>query len=173
MPYGIDLTELGDRDRWTCWVCGGEVDPLAVPGSPHAASVDHVVPRSRGGTNDPANLRLAHRRCNGQRGSAVPELQWPERFSVFEPAPLWTAALRAQRRPGDWETVGVVAADDVIDVTEWLEEALTSIFPVTWEVWGRPLTDGEHPLASLSFRVSPEDAPARHRGSPRRRRRAR
>jgi hypothetical protein len=29
-----------------------------------AASIDHIVPRSRGGTNDDGNLQIAHLRCN-------------------------------------------------------------------------------------------------------------
>jgi hypothetical protein len=172
MPYGIEIAALGRRDHWTCWVCAGDVDPDAVPGSPHAASVDHVIPRARGGTNDPANLRLAHRRCNGQRGSAVPELDWPDRFAVFEPAPLWTTALRCQRRPGDWEAVGFVAADDAARATHWLEDALTSIFAAPWETRTTALTSGEHPLATIGVRLQPEQTAPRHRGNPRRRRRA-
>jgi HNH endonuclease len=31
---------------------------------PLAASIDHIVPRSRGGTNDDGNLQIAHLRCN-------------------------------------------------------------------------------------------------------------
>jgi hypothetical protein len=170
MPYGIDIAVLGDRDDWTCWVCAGDVDPHAVAGSPHAASVDHVVPRARGGTNDPANLRLAHRRCNGRRGSAVPELDWPDRFAVFEPAPLWTTAQRCQRRPGDWETVGFVAAEDADRVTHWLRGALTSIFALPWETRTTVLTGGDHPLVTVAVRLPPGPHRPRHRGSSRRRR---
>lgn len=43
-----------------CWLCG------------HlgADTLDHVVPVSKGGTNDPDNLRPAHRACNSARGNA-------------------------------------------------------------------------------------------------------
>lgn len=34
----------------------------------HASHVDHVVPRSRGGTDDPANLRASCPTCNMRRG---------------------------------------------------------------------------------------------------------
>lgn len=43
----------------TCWLCG-------LPG---ADTVDHVVPRSMGGTDEPWNLRPAHQRCNSRRGT--------------------------------------------------------------------------------------------------------
>ena len=52
------------RDGWRCWLCGelmGEGD----------VSVDHVIPRSCGGTHEQSNLRLAHIDCNGRRGNKV------------------------------------------------------------------------------------------------------
>jgi 5-methylcytosine-specific restriction endonuclease McrA len=41
-----------------CEVCG----ELIRPGQPW--DLDHRIPRSKGGTNHPANLRPLHRRCN-------------------------------------------------------------------------------------------------------------
>ncbi len=80
---------IGERDGWTCWLCGHRVDPHAPIGSPSSPTVDHVVPRSRGGSNDVANLRLAHRRCNGRRGNHLPELGWPDDFGLLDAPPLW------------------------------------------------------------------------------------
>jgi HNH endonuclease len=133
VAYGIDIHDLGRRDAWTCWVCGGAVDPDSPPGSPHAPSVDHVIPRARGGTNDPGNLRLAHRRCNGQRGSRLPELDWPDHLRVYEPAPLWPVLQRARKRPGEWEVVGVVGNDVAGAAQEWLRETATDIARGDWE----------------------------------------
>lgn len=45
-----------------CWICGRL----------GADTLDHVVPLSRGGTNDPENLRPAHRFCNTGRGAGRP-----------------------------------------------------------------------------------------------------
>jgi 5-methylcytosine-specific restriction endonuclease McrA len=47
-----------ERDGGTCWLCG-------LPG---ADTADHVIPRSRGGSNFDNNLRAAHRACNSKRG---------------------------------------------------------------------------------------------------------
>ena len=53
---------------WVCWLCEESVDPsLSGTGSEWRASLDHVVPRSKGGSNDPANLKLAHVWCNTMR----------------------------------------------------------------------------------------------------------
>jgi 5-methylcytosine-specific restriction endonuclease McrA len=47
------------RDRGICHLCG-------IRG---ATTVDHLVPRSAGGTDDPANLAAAHASCNYRRGA--------------------------------------------------------------------------------------------------------
>lgn len=59
------------RDHWTCWICGGDIDPeLFGTGEvcPEYPSVDHVIERDAGGSNDEANLRAAHMGCNSSRG---------------------------------------------------------------------------------------------------------
>jgi hypothetical protein len=154
--YGVRIDDLGDRDRWTCWVCDGEVDAACPAGSPHAASVDHVIPRARGGTNDPANLRLAHRRCNGQRGSRLPELDWPDELGVHEPAPLWGVLQRTLRRRGDWEVVAAVAAHSADRAEQWLATAVTSIVGPGWETRCQPLGPA---LATLALRAEPASRP--------------
>lgn len=55
------------RDGWTCGICSRSVDSDREYPDPLAASLDHVVPVSQGGTNDPANLRLVHLVCNLRR----------------------------------------------------------------------------------------------------------
>ncbi len=47
-----------------CWYCGAPLTPLT-------ATIDHVVPKSRGGTHHPQNLRLACRFCNIAKGSCT------------------------------------------------------------------------------------------------------
>lgn len=55
------------RDAWLCWVCGNTVNQSLIPIDDYAASLDHVIPRSWGGTDTDNNLRLAHRICNTLR----------------------------------------------------------------------------------------------------------
>lgn len=60
---------LYERDRWVCWLCEEAVDPeLIGTKSAWRPSLDHVVPRSKGGSHDDSNLRLAHMWCNCVRG---------------------------------------------------------------------------------------------------------
>ena len=43
-----------------CWVCGEHV--------PHeAATLEHIQPRSEGGSSHQDNLAISHALCNGQR----------------------------------------------------------------------------------------------------------
>ena len=41
-----------------------DVKPTTRRYDPLAASIDHILPRSRGGTDDDGNLQIAHLRCN-------------------------------------------------------------------------------------------------------------
>ena len=67
--YGMTATQVGDRDGWHCRWCGEAVDPALVgTRSKWAPSVDHIIPWSLGGTNDPSNLQLMHRVCNSRKG---------------------------------------------------------------------------------------------------------
>lgn len=57
------------RDRFICWLCGEATEPDVDPSDGCYPSLDHVVPRSRGGADSAENLRCAHRLCNSIRGA--------------------------------------------------------------------------------------------------------
>lgn len=49
-------------------------------------SIDHIIPLSRGGSNEDDNLQPAHRRCNWQKGNRMPgEENIPARDLVNRP----------------------------------------------------------------------------------------
>lgn len=56
------------RDEWKCLYCRGESGDCRL-------TADHIVPRSRGGTNRPDNLATACRTCNDQKGNRTAE-EW-------------------------------------------------------------------------------------------------
>lgn len=62
------LQKIIDRGDRNCGICGSVVDLSLVHPHPMSASVDHVIPRALGGTNDPTNLQLAHFDCNVIKG---------------------------------------------------------------------------------------------------------
>ena len=57
-----------ERDGWKCHLCDAEVD-CTDPNGDLAPSLDHIVPRSLGGSNADDNLSCAHRSCNSRRGA--------------------------------------------------------------------------------------------------------
>ena len=73
-----------DRGWWVgpCLFCGGRLslDPATGDG----ATLEHIRPRSDGGTDDLLNLGLAHARCNNEKGRRTDTKRWrqrdPERY---------------------------------------------------------------------------------------------
>jgi 5-methylcytosine-specific restriction endonuclease McrA len=84
--YKMSARELAKRDGTDCGICGSPVDmTLARSDGLDCPSVDHIMPRSRGGSHDPSNLQLAHLRCNmakSDRVSLSPALTAPWRGGV-------------------------------------------------------------------------------------------
>jgi hypothetical protein len=60
--------EVFERDGWTCGPCMRPVDPAIAWPDPMSASVDHIVPLSRGGAHALANVQCAHLGCNSSKG---------------------------------------------------------------------------------------------------------
>lgn len=60
----ISRDEIMQRDNQTCHLCLRWV-------SVHDASLDHVVPLSKGGQHTKDNVRLAHRVCNSRKGDRL------------------------------------------------------------------------------------------------------
>lgn len=85
------------RDAHTCAYCAG-----------HASTIDHVLPRSRGGANTWENLVACCLTCNNRKGDKTPtEMGWQLRISprspngvawtvngVDRPLPEWQEFLR-------------------------------------------------------------------------------
>ncbi len=61
--------ELLSRDSWTCQLCHSPVRDDVPVSHPRYPNLDHILPRSKGGSDDAANLRVACRQCNVLRGA--------------------------------------------------------------------------------------------------------
>jgi len=53
-----------DRDAWTCQYCGKHLEGAD-------ATVDHLTPKAKGGTDDTWNLVASCRKDNGQKQDKV------------------------------------------------------------------------------------------------------
>lgn len=56
--------EVFERDEWTCKLCGKPTLRTTIVPHPMAATLDHIVPLSKGGTHVMANVQCAHFECN-------------------------------------------------------------------------------------------------------------
>jgi len=67
--------QIAERDGWRCRYCGrtGLVEPPRGRGynaaeAPYITSLDHWLPRAKGGNWEPSNLVLACAKCNTEKG---------------------------------------------------------------------------------------------------------
>ena len=63
--------EVFERDGWVCGICSEPVDSSLSWPDPRSASLDHVVPLSKGGAHAYANVQLAHLGCNVGKGARI------------------------------------------------------------------------------------------------------
>jgi 5-methylcytosine-specific restriction endonuclease McrA len=66
----FDDREIFERDRWRCGLCRNRVNPNLVFPDPMSASLDHIVPITKGGRHVRVNVQLAHLVCNVGKGNS-------------------------------------------------------------------------------------------------------
>jgi 5-methylcytosine-specific restriction endonuclease McrA len=85
------------RDAYICQYCAD------TPGHSHL-TVDHIVPRSRGGVHDWHNLVTACKRCNQKKGSHTPEESMMHLLrKPFEPSYMALVLLSNPVAAAHWE----------------------------------------------------------------------
>lgn len=57
------------RDGWRCGICREPVDKRLKFPHPRSASLDHVLPMSRGGDHVYANVQCSHLECNSRKSN--------------------------------------------------------------------------------------------------------
>jgi 5-methylcytosine-specific restriction endonuclease McrA len=62
---GMKRTRIYMRDKFRCQYCGDRK-------SPNELTLDHILPRSRGGDNSPVNVVTACVACNSRKGNRTP-----------------------------------------------------------------------------------------------------
>jgi 5-methylcytosine-specific restriction endonuclease McrA len=83
------------RDAWTCQYCGSERPGL---------TVDHVIPRSRGGESVWENIVASCAPCNRRKGNRLPrEIQMHPKTTPRAPGPTVFIRVAAPRPPASWE----------------------------------------------------------------------
>lgn len=60
------LAELCKQQKGICGICRERIEPW------ERMHIDHIVPRSRGGSDERSNLQAAHAECNQRKGNRMP-----------------------------------------------------------------------------------------------------
>jgi len=90
------------RDAWTCQYCGTTRSGL---------TIDHVIPRSRGGESVWENIVASCAPCNRRKGNRLPrEISMTPACAPKPPGPTVFIRVAAPRVPDSWERYLAVAA---------------------------------------------------------------
>jgi 5-methylcytosine-specific restriction endonuclease McrA len=65
----VDSRYVFERDDWRCHLCRRKCRRDVDGMHPQGATVDHIVPLSKGGDHSLANVATAHRSCNIRKGN--------------------------------------------------------------------------------------------------------
>ena len=65
VPYR--RSDIFERDGWVCQLCFQPIDRGAAGPRSASASIDHIVPISKGGADAPDNVQAAHFGCNSRK----------------------------------------------------------------------------------------------------------
>ncbi|AEK07836.1 HNH endonuclease [Mycobacterium phage Yoshi] len=107
--------EILRRDNNTCRYCGGKSPDVTL-------TIDHVVPVSLGGSDDPSNLVAACKDCNAGKTSSNPDA--PLVDTVSEDALRWAVAMRQ-------------AAAEIAEEDEKIERILDAVAEA-WKPFYKP-----------------------------------
>ncbi len=89
---GVNRKAIFARDGYRCQYCGGV-----------AENIDHIIPRSRGGTHSWNNVVASCRKCNSRKENKTPE----------------EAGMRLRRRPGTPHRFALIGASYGRIYPEW------------------------------------------------------
>lgn len=114
--------EILRRDQYTCRFCGASAPQVLL-------EIDHVVPRTAGGTDAPANLQVLCEDCNAGKAASM-----PERWLVAETK---RAARDGRRKPPEDDYSEMFAYMDAYAELEALptERVLRCVMHVMAEVY--------------------------------------
>lgn len=131
-----NLSDVGDRDAWRCWLCDQPVDPDASVNSDLGPSVDSgLVTKSKKSAS--GTERLAHRQCNTRKGAVKPVVPWSPDLFVVDPAPIAETVERLGRKGGREVVARCPSRADADEAAAWLVDRLSRFapgLPVTTQV---------------------------------------
>ena len=96
LPLPLSRRALLMRDDYTCQYCGAQ------PGKEHL-TMDHIMPRSRGGRTDWENVATACAPCNRKKSNRTPEEAHMKLFKPPTRPRFWSMALMTGPNNDVWK----------------------------------------------------------------------
>ena len=90
----VSFRRIYARDKGICQICGLPVPYDKSPEKLWAATIDHIIPLSKGGTHEPNNCQLSHRLCNSIKLTEEQDFKINWKRKNEEDNGRWTEALR-------------------------------------------------------------------------------
>jgi hypothetical protein len=63
--------DVFERDSWMCGLCGETIDRSLKHPHKMSATIDHIIPLSRGGRHTLSNVQAAHKSCNSRKRDRI------------------------------------------------------------------------------------------------------
>jgi len=123
-----DLTAVGDKDNWVCWLCDAAVDPDGSVNSDLGPSIDSYF-IAKNPKDKSAIERLAHRMCNTMKGKKAPVVPWSKELFVVDPAPIVETVERLSRKGGREVVARCPNEEDATAASTWLIDRLGRLAP--------------------------------------------
>lgn len=86
--------------RWQMWathkicaLCGEPIEKYL------DSSIDHIVPKSKGGSDHNSNLQITHMRCNSEKGNLHPLVDRFFRFLKYKVSSFRHGKIKKNNRP--------------------------------------------------------------------------
>lgn len=143
----LDRSAIIARDR-CCLRCGAS----------SRLTVDHVIPLSRGGTNDSANLQTLCRKCNASKGNrtcddyraeGVESVEFrPRKVTAATPA-MAPARFSANLRASTWIRIEGLGKRTALSKAKLIERALMRALPIFEEDTREIMKDPPLPTSSI------------------------
>ena len=123
-----DLTAVGDKDNWICWLCDKPVDKDASVNSDLGPSVDSFA-ATRVKKGAVAVERISHRQCNTMKGKIAPVVPWPKDVFVVDPSPIFETVERLRKKGGREIIARCPGEQEANEASEWLLDRLSRLAP--------------------------------------------
>jgi hypothetical protein len=123
-----DLTAVGDKDNWICWLCDKPVDKDASVNSDLGPSVDSFA-ATRVKKGAVAVERISHRQCNTMKGKIAPVVPWSKDVFVVDPSPIFETVERLRKKGGREIIARCPGEQEANEASEWLLDRLSRLAP--------------------------------------------